>query len=54
MATTKFKITHVAHITFLLLSVELESAEHLIVIGSLRDGCAIKLVIRKYLNGKKD
>ena len=54
MATRKFKITHVAHITFLLLSVDLESAENLIVIGNLRDGCAIRLVTRKYLNGRKD
>lgn len=54
MAIRKFKITHVAHITFLLLSVDLESAENLIVIGNLRDGCAIRLVTRKYLNGRKD
>ena len=54
VATRKFKITHVAHITFLLPSVDLESAENLIVIGNLRDGCAIRLVTRKYLNGRKD
>ena len=54
MATRKFKITHVAHITFLWLSVDLESAENLIVIGNLRDGCAIRLVTRKHLNGRKD
>ena len=54
VATRKFKITHVAHITFLWLSVDLESAENLIVIGNLRDGCAIRLVTRKHVNGRKD
>ena len=40
--------------TFLLLSYELDSAEHLKFIGNLRDWCANKLAIRKYMNGRKD